>query len=270
MKNLEKYKEFIEYEFEEIQGENKDFMIADTIYNYAKTNPKTRVYFLSRDISHIVKKSKLDNFWIVTEKDIYKHLQNQGKEFNVEETKIFWKYLENNNLSSIIRMDLKDVDISGIYTNSYTPLCYAIMKNFWDIAKYLFLIENIDLNISGSMPHGYGALHCAVETNNKSLVDKFINDHRVNINLLTKDNTINNVTPLMIASMKGNVDIVEMFLKKEVSVNQQDSQGNTAVHKAALRNKKNTYNVLLEISDDLIINNEYLRAIDIWEKNNRD
>ncbi len=258
--DIVKCKSFIETEFGEEIGKSPDEQIFCAVTNYAKSNPKINVFFLSKDKYHNAKKSQLSNVIIISEKEFHDKIEKYSESYDILLTETFWKYLNNNSIDSMRNMDLTKVDINGIYTNNYTPLCFAIMNKRNDVINFLLSNENVDINVTGSNPKGYGALHSAVEMNNITLVKRLLKHKDVYPNLLSKNNIVSNVTPLMIAASKGNEEIVNLLIDAGVSYNQQDTAGETALHKAAKNNHIKVYNLLKKYSDEFIIDSEYCYA----------
>ncbi len=265
LREMSKYKEFIEFDFDSVDKITNDEKIYYTAYEYAKKNASIEVYFVSDDKSHTSKLTKLKNFTILKGKDFNHLVNDRSKEYDKELTKNFWFYLKKQNVSSLKRMDLESVDLNSMQ-DEISPLCYAITNKMWEVAEILIKRTDVDLNQTGSAPNGYGALHCAVNANHFRLV-KLLAEQGAYLDLLSSNLLIFNVTPLMIACSKGNVEIVEYLLNQNVSINQQDTNGNTACHRAALNNHFNICSILInEGADRNIINSDYMNIEELTKK----
>lgn len=261
LKEINKYKEYIEFDFDSVDKITRDEVIYYTAYEYAKKNSNIEIYLVSDDKTHTSKISKLKNFTILKGKDFNEIVDDYNKYYDKEKTKTFWKYLSNGSLSSVMRMDLEEVDINSLNPElEITPLCYAISKMYWEVAAMLIKRPNIELDVVGCAPNGYGAIHYAVNAKHFSFV-KLLEEHGAYLALMSKHAPTSNVTPLMIASSKGKTDIVEYLLNKGVSINQQDTDGNTALHRAAMNGFNDIYDLLLEEEADYnILNCDYCIA----------
>lgn len=265
-REIARYKKYIKFNFEG-DGLTNDAKILNAAYKYAKENPNKDVYFLSDDKYHTSINIDIKNLTIYKGKEFEGIVGGIDKTYSKEETTYFWKYIENKNSASVLRMDLENVDVNFKNTDEMTPLCYAIENKMWDVVSLLIERPNVDLNEVGCPPNGYGALHYAVSNNQYDLVEK-LDANGAYMNLLSKYAHVNNVTPLMIASYKGNIEIMNYLLRyTEFSFNQQDSEGATALHYAAKGNKAKAYVLLVEEgADGDIIDSDYDRADEIMKR----
>lgn len=268
LRNIQLFDRSILREFGNEIGNKNDDKIFNAVENYASKNPKVNVFFLSADRYHQIQKTTYKNIFNITPNEFHNEIEKFDQHYNVEKTETFWRYIENNTASSIERMDLSDVDINGIYKNGYTPLCYAIVNKRNDIVKLLLKLDDININQTGSNPYGYGPLHCAVHMKNINLVTTLLKQENTYLHVLSKDDSVNNVTALMVAVSKGLEDITKLLLEYGSSVNQQNTNGQTALHIAAEKNHISIYKLLLPFSDETIIDTfyntaeEYLNTID--------
>ncbi len=266
LKNFRTYKQYIITDFDEaLDGYSPDAKIDITVYNYAVNNPKLKVFFLSGDTYHNLKKKELSNLIVLTKNEFHNELENYINDYSISETEAFWKYLENNSIDSIKRMDLSKVNINGVHTNNYNPLCYAIVNRRTEIVNYLLSLDDIDINMTGSDPYGYGPIHCAIHANSIILIQKLISHDKFYPNVLSKDTLVKNVTPLMVAVRRKNFDLVKQLVDLGVSVNQQNSNGETALHIAAISNQTKIYDYLKNYVDVYIVDNNYYLAEEYLE-----
>lgn len=147
------------------------------------------------------------------------------------------------------------------------PLHYAIMFNRYDIIgimlnvktninfkdndgntalhlivktikpEYIYIISqllNSGLGINHVNKLGQNALHISVENNNFDTT-KILLDNGINVNTETLDD---HLTPLLIATIQGNVKMCELILKYKPNINCQDVYGNTILNHSIFNKSK--------------------------------
>ncbi|HEY0211458.1 ankyrin repeat domain-containing protein [Acerihabitans sp.] len=92
----------------------------------------------------------------------------------------------------------------------YNPLCKAIIEKRLDIVK-LFLTSP-DLDVNRCNAKGRTALHIAVAMRNEAIVRALLQKRLIDINIMDK----NGITPMMMASIPGNENIMAIFLAESV------------------------------------------------------
>ena len=107
-----------------------------------------------------------------------------------------------------------------------TPLIVAAEHGFDDIVDMLIKSK---ADINSKTEDGWSALHMACQNNHPNIVRILLAagvDPEVTV-------WMNDVTPCLIASSRGNYSIVKMLLRKGANVNRAEFNGMTALHKAA-------------------------------------
>ncbi len=157
--------------------------------------------------------------------------------------------------------------------NGWTPVMKAIWKNRIDMVQFL-IKHNADINYSNNK--GETALLLAAKANYKNILQMLFT-HGVNISFpnekgytplmiaskngwlelthtlidagadINAANKNNGWTPLMEAAWAGHFDIVNILLKKGAKVGIKDMKGETAIQKAANRNKIDILKLLLSM-----------------------
>jgi len=116
-----------------------------------------------------------------------------------------------------------------------------------DVAKVRALIEK-GTSVDVKDNSGYTALHYGSRAGNTKIVE-YLLDHGANPNAQTKSGK---ETPLHRAAYQGHENIVTLLLKHGANPFLQNSDGETALHKAASRKLYTVTNILLENSPDLV------------------
>ncbi|CAH3193246.1 unnamed protein product, partial [Porites evermanni] len=135
-------------------------------------------------------------------------------------------------------------DINAPMNGKYTPLMRAC--RFQHVRLVNFLLQQ-GANVHLKDKDGKTALHFACE----NLIWKpascdllnCLTENGADINALRK----HNVTPLMVASINGNVDQITFLIKRGANVHLQDKKGDTALHHAA-HNMKNSSEIVCALT----------------------
>ncbi|OUM60967.1 hypothetical protein PIROE2DRAFT_27019, partial [Piromyces sp. E2] len=132
-------------------------------------------------------------------------------------------------------------DINVRETNGDTPLIIACQTGSADIA--LYLLEH-GAEINHICECGNTALYVATFTYNRHeniTMMKSLLDHGANLNLLCQYR----LTPLMVAAKDSLEEVTELFLEYGADPNFQDSDGDTALSMACIRNNQIIVDILL-------------------------
>ena len=136
-------------------------------------------------------------------------------------------------------------DINAPMNGKYTALMMACRSQHVRLVK--FLLQQ-GANVQVKDKDGKTALHFACEltfTWKPASCDLLncLTENGADINALRKDN----VTPLMVASINGNVDQITFLIKRGANVHLQDKKGDTALHHAA-HNMKNSSEIVCALT----------------------
>lgn len=117
-----------------------------------------------------------------------------------------------------------------------------------DIKKAAYLITN-GANLNQTDAWGKTALHIAVEIQNAEAVELLLNQDRINVDAVEEDG----LTPLMYASKKPNLKIIQMLLQHGCSIHQtaRSLYGRTAIHFAVEGSSLEVIKLLIENGADL-------------------
>ena len=136
-------------------------------------------------------------------------------------------------------------DLNAPMNGKYTALMMACRSQHVRLVK--FLLQQ-GANVQVKDKDGKTALHFACEltfTWKPASCDLLncLTENGADINALRKDN----VTPLMVASINGNVDQITFLIKRGANVHLQDKNGDTALHHAA-RNMNNSLEIVCALT----------------------
>ena len=123
-----------------------------------------------------------------------------------------------------------NVNIDSQDKNGQTPLMIASERGYLDIVKYL--IEKGANTEAKTKIDGKTALHWAPKENLLEF-GKYLVEH-CNVNIDSQSNV--GFTPLMIASEKGNLNVVKCLCEKGANTEAKDEKGRTALYLASRKN----------------------------------
>ena len=160
-------------------------------------------------------------------------------------------------------------DINAPMNGKYTPLMMACRSQHVRLVNFL-LQQGANVHLKDK--DGKTALHFACQSLSwKPASCDLLNcltENGADINALRKDN----VTPLMVASINGNVDQITFLIKRGANVHLQDKNGDTALHHAAhnMNNSSEIVCALTAAGASQMCNNQGLTpllvASSIWNK----
>ena len=132
-------------------------------------------------------------------------------------------------------------ELNHFNRQGYTPLLHAIVGKHYQIVEQL-LINHANPNVTkGNTVDGYTALMMAVQVGLIESVELLL---KYNVNTNTQC-ALNGDNALMIASVTNKTDIVELLLKHNASINLKNNIGYTALTFAAMRGHVNVVKALV-------------------------
>ena len=147
-------------------------------------------------------------------------------------------------------------DVNKGANNNCTPLMIASkMSNVNNVA--LLIRHGADIDLQNK--NGRTALHYAVENYCGSCeVLSCLLENGADVNKGTDDI---NCTPLMIASRKGQVNVVALLIRHGANIECQDKCGNTALHHAVIGDSRDVVHNLLILGASELYNNDRLTPL---------
>ncbi len=153
---------------------------------------------------------------------------------------------------------LKALLDKGAYVNTvsegYSPLFLAIHDGHTEAVR-LLLERGANPNLTDINSGHRAALHFASEYN-RTEIAKILLVHGADLHRKTK---YTGETPLVMAVVRRHFELAEMLLEKGANINDQNAEGNTALHVAASRYDNVTTKFLLDHGANVNLKNK-------WEK----
>lgn len=114
-------------------------------------------------------------------------------------------------------------EVNGIQRDGKTPLMRACAEGRIDLAEIILDVPGVDINAQNE--DGLTALHWAVKCEKEHSVALLINTPNINLNIQDKEGE----TALHLASMKEEMGIVQMLLKKGANHQIKNNKGQTVI-----------------------------------------
>ena len=169
--------------------------------------------------------------------------------------------IKNNDIIAVNTLMKEGVNPNFVDENGYSPLHLAVINNSLDSVESLLSYKDIDKEIKlpyeATLDNWYlgGATPLIVASyiGNADIMYALIN---ADCNLRARDD-IDGAMPIHVAAANGNDDAVILLLEKDKTlVNETDNNGNdTPLHWASMKDKPYTVNVLLKYGADTKIQN---------------
>lgn len=214
-----------------------DERIVAVALERAQESLSDKVYMFSDDVwfSFLVKEKKQSNLEALTF-IIYDEEFKESIDFDLIRTQTFFSSVKNNKFNETKAFDLFGVDINKVDTESgLTPLIQAVRNRNIEMVKFIVTLPNIDLNAKDSQKYKFTALlHAAQLKDSAFEIFKILVENGADIDVGGDGENAGN-TPMMVCAWGGFRKGVEYLLEQGACLNQQDSNGYTALIKACIQ-----------------------------------
>lgn len=124
----------------------------------------------------------------------------------------------------------KGIDLNSEVFPEGTAIKFAIQKNNLEMVKFL-IEKGADINIGNK--NYWSPLHLSIINENMEMTKLLVNrGSDINSKMTSLDNALNqyyNITPIMLAAAKNNIELVRFLLENKAEVNNIDAFGKTAL-----------------------------------------
>jgi len=255
--------------------------ITSTEFNPEDTNDQ-RIATIAKQRANL---SVYDQVYIYTDDIYFKFLVENYTNLKVVSPKTFEEIFPDDDESDPIAMQelfaaiklksvdaIKNIDERKININKhdketgYTPIIAAVRNRDNKMIKALLdKFSNIDLEIKDKSKYIFTPLLNACQTQNIESMRMLV-EAGADVNMCGSGNNHGN-TPLMVCAWEGFVDGVKYLMDQDLSYNQQDNNGYTALHKACIKNNYGITKLLLPHTDLKIRDHKNRLAIECIDSN---
>lgn len=241
-----------------LANDNKNILynkvVEEKIKSHTKLSPKIKSYKIpnthrknKKNNKYLIKNSIFSNSRSIHKKEKHENSKKKNKKNSSRSGKILNQYKEKlqtkkkNKTKEALKM-LAKYFFENVKKNKIKTLKNFI-KGFYKRKKEE--IKDFDFSIldeDGSGVEHYSCWHKNIE------IIYFLLNQNVNFNRKNRDG----ITPLMMAALKGNFEIVEILISV-TNINSQDKEGNTALHYSVVKGHLNVIKALLS-KNELITN----------------
>ena len=272
MVTIERQKDHITFDKTEYnKGEINDEKIMAVAKKYALVNINNVVDILTNDVYFSLKHKTfgIKNLSIKSFADIEASLYKSDL-FDEYETQKFLGAVKSNKLNEVKKCYKETVDVNRVDSHSgQTPLIIAIRAKNHELLEYLLDIEGIDVEKRDQDKYAFTPLLHACQMKDLDAM-KILIKNGANINSSSRGVNKGN-TPLMVCSWKYPfIEGIKLLMENEdLSYNQQDNNGFTALHKACIWNQYEVIKLLIDKVDNNIEDFNNRKAVELLDKKNQ-
>lgn len=273
MVNIERQKEHITFDKTEYKrDEINDDKIMSVAKKYALLNVNNAVDILTNDVYFSLqhKTFGIKNISIKSFAEIESSLYKNDI-YDEYDTQKFISAVKSRKINEVKRCYKETVDVNRVDSQTgHTPLIIAIRDKSHEILEYLLTIDNIDIEKRDSDKYAFTPLLHACQLKDLEAMKTLIKNG-ASVNASSRGKNIGN-TPLMVCSWKYPfIDGIKLLMENEdLSYNQQDFNGFTALHKACIWNHFEVIKLLIDHVDNRIEDFKNKRAVEYLDPKHQD
>ena len=271
MVTIERHKDHITFDRTEFnKGEINDDKIMSVAKKYALLNINNVIDVLTNDVYFSLKHKTfgIKNISIKSFADIEASLY-KNDEFDEYDTQRFLAAVKSYKINEVKKLYKPTVDVNRVDSQTgQTPLIIAIKAKDHELLKYLLSIENIDVEKRDQYKYAFTPLLHACQMKDVEAM-RILIENGANVNSSSRGFNKGN-TPLMVCSWKYPfIDGIKVLMEREeLSYNQQDNNGFTALHKACYTNNYEVIKMLIDRVDNSIEDFNNKKAVELLDSKN--
>ncbi len=238
-----------------------DDRIIDLAIRKAQANSGVMVYVLSDDVYFSVQANRPGvRFLSLFDYDDLIH--DEPGQFDIKRTLDFYQCVKNGDVEKARRIyDKQLVDPNKLNVETgFSPLLAAVRNKDLAMIDYLLSLPEVDINKCDDKKYCLPPISHAIQMKQFAIAKKLV-EGGCDVDKGSEGKNSGN-TPLMIACWHGLDDFVKLLLMAGACVNQQDTNGYTALMKCCIRGHPGTAKLVLKDTDGKIRSREGKTAKD--------
>ena len=238
-----------------------DDRIIDLAIRTAQTNSGVMVYVLSDDVYFSTQANKPGvKFLSLFDYDDLIH--DEPNQFDIKRTMDFYQCVKNGDLEKAKKIyDKQLVDPNKLNVETgFSPLLAAVRNKDLPMIDYLLSLPEVDINKCDDKKYCLPPISHAIQMKQYPIVKRLV-EGGCDVDKGSEGKNSGN-TPLMIACWHGLDNFVELLLTADACVNQQDTNGFTALMKCCIRGHPTTAKLVFQDTDKKIRSREGKTAKD--------
>ncbi|MFW5983118.1 MAG: ankyrin repeat domain-containing protein [bacterium] len=231
-----------------ITGSN-DKKIAQVATDRSKESIRDKVYMYSDDVYFPYLIEETANLESIRPEQYSEKFEDSIENFDSFKTTTFFSHIKNKNLKSLKHMDIDNVDVNKCDASiGFTPLIQAIRNRSYVMVDYLIKnVPSVDFNKRDKHKYNFTPLLHACQLKDIKMIEMLLKAG-ADPNIGSAGKNFGN-TPLMVSAWHGFKEGVTRLAEEDISFNQQDFNGFTALHKACIKRNYPIAKILIKHTD---------------------
>jgi len=244
-------------------GKNNDEKIVASAIRNAKASSNNKVFMFSNDILFKFLVQNYPNIEALTPNEFDVRFPEQS-DFDAFLTQEFMSAVQARNAKGVQTMvdcNLEKIDVNKVDVGTgYTPLITAIRNRDYRMMETLLQIPSLNVNACDNTKYNFTPLLHTCQTKDMKAFEMLV-AAGADMNAFGKGVNFGN-TPLMVCAWGYFNDGLKYLTQFDISYNQQDNNGFTALHKACIKTNIKAVEILIDKIDSRIIDHKGKRAYD--------
>ena len=247
-----------------------DDKILNVAKKYAVDSISNKVDIITNDVYFSLKHetSGLKNLRVLSLNSLDSSLYDD-ENFDEFDTQKFISAVKSKKLEEVKKAYKPFVNINRVDSQTgRTPLIIAIKDRSYEIIKYLLSLDGLDIERRDEEKYAFTPLLYCCQLRDLKSMNLLINNG-ASVNASSRGKNVGN-TPLMVCAWGSFNEGLKLLMEnKDLSYNQQDNNGFTALHKACIKDNYEGVKILIDCVDNNIEDFNNKKAFEHLKKNSQ-